>query len=75
MQLTILHVTARWDGDSRTWVAVSEDIPGLVTGAPSREALSTKLQHLVPACFSASGRTLPKEYDIDITYENAEGRA
>lgn len=73
MASTVFHVSAKWDRDGRTWVAISDDIPGLVTGAPSKDALSEKLTHLVPACFSVSGKALPPDlrYEILVDYEEA----
>ena len=34
-----LLVTAQWDDEAKVWVATSQDIPGLVTEAPSLDAL------------------------------------
>jgi predicted RNase H-like HicB family nuclease len=42
------HVTAEWDADSRVWVASSEDVPGLATGADTFETLVEKLKVAVP---------------------------
>jgi len=44
----VLFVFATWDGEAKVWVAESEDIPGLVTEAPTTEALLAKLRTLVP---------------------------
>ena len=41
-----LQVTAKWHED--TWVATSEDIPGLVTEASTLEELSENLEIIVP---------------------------
>jgi len=42
--VTTYHVTAEWDDDARVWVASSEDVPGLATGADTFEDLVEKLK-------------------------------
>lgn len=42
------HVRADWDNEAQVWVAVSEDVPGLATEAPTIEALVAKLEVMVP---------------------------
>ena len=46
-------------------MATSEDIPGLATESDTLEALSTKLQHLVPELLHANG----VEVDDEVSYE------
>ena len=41
-------VTATWDDEANVWVAESNDVPGLVTEAPTLEALQAKIRVLVP---------------------------
>jgi uncharacterized protein DUF1902 len=41
-------VTATWDDEAKVWVAESEDVLGLVTEAPTLEALQAKIRVLVP---------------------------
>ena len=48
-------VRAEWDAESSTWVATSEDVPGLVTGADTLEELVEKLRVLVPEMLEANG--------------------
>jgi len=43
-----LLVRATWDDEARVWVAESDDVPGLVTEAPTTEQLLGKLRVLVP---------------------------
>lgn len=43
-----IHVHALWDDEANVFVATSEDVPGLVTEAPTLEALVTKLQTMIP---------------------------
>lgn len=40
---TMLEIRAEWDDEAQVWVATSDDVPGLVTEAPSIEALVERL--------------------------------
>jgi hypothetical protein len=46
-QLTC-NVEAFWDPEVKVWVATSEDVPGLVTEAPTIELLTEKLRVMIP---------------------------
>jgi len=46
--MRIFDVLAEWDNEARVWVATSDDIPGLVTEAESKEQLVARLRVLVP---------------------------
>ena len=48
-------VSATWDDEAKVWVAESDDVPGLVTEAPTEEALLKKLEALVPELLEANG--------------------
>jgi predicted RNase H-like HicB family nuclease len=48
-------VRADWDEESGTWVAEGTDVPGLVTGADTFEALMEKLRVMVPEMLEANG--------------------
>ncbi len=48
-------VRAEWDADAGVWVATSDDVPGLVTEAPTIEALDAKLKTMVPELLEANG--------------------
>jgi predicted RNase H-like HicB family nuclease len=54
MQKT-LFIRAEWDDEAEVWVATSDDVPGLATEADTIEALSIKLQSLVPELLEANG--------------------
>ena len=49
------RVTAEWDNEAAVWVATSDDVPGLVTEADTLEALSAKLNVMVPELLDANG--------------------
>jgi predicted RNase H-like HicB family nuclease len=49
------HVTAEWDEEAQVWVASSEDVPGLATGADTLEALIEKLKIVIPELLIENG--------------------
>lgn len=51
----IYFVRAEWDDEAAVWVATSDDVPGLATEADTLEALSAKLEVLVPELLNANG--------------------
>ena len=51
----VYHVHAAWDAEAEAWVATSDDVPGLVTGADTLEALVEKLRVLVPEMLEVNG--------------------
>jgi predicted RNase H-like HicB family nuclease len=48
MSERIYVVRADWDAEAKVWVAYSDDIPGLATGADTLEDLVEKLKVVVP---------------------------
>ena len=50
-----LVVHAIWDDDAHVWVATSEDVPGLVTEAPTWDKLIPKLKVMIPELLDANG--------------------
>lgn len=51
----LLFIRAEWDSDAEVWVATSDDVPGLATEADTLEALSAKLDVMVPELLDANG--------------------
>lgn len=49
------HVTAEWDDDAKVWVASSDDVPGLATGADTFEELIEKLKVVIPELLVENG--------------------
>jgi predicted RNase H-like HicB family nuclease len=41
-------VTAFWDAEAHIWVAESDDVPGLATGAATLDELVDKLNAMIP---------------------------
>ena len=48
-------INAEWDGEASVWVASSDDVPGLATGADTIEALIEKLKVIVPELLDENG--------------------
>jgi predicted RNase H-like HicB family nuclease len=48
MSFRPLEVTATWDSEAKVWVAESDQIPGLVTEAATKEEMIRKLGELIP---------------------------
>ncbi|MNL30849.1 hypothetical protein D3C87_1526090 [compost metagenome] len=48
-------VTAQWDAEAGVWVATSDDIPGLVTEAPSLDALYAHVLDVAPELLDENG--------------------
>jgi len=53
--MPLYHVTAEWDDEGQVWVASSEDVPGLATGADTFEALVQKLKVVIPELLVENG--------------------
>lgn len=51
----VLFIRAEWDAEAGVWVAMSDDVPGLATEAETLEALSAKLEIMVPELLNANG--------------------
>ena len=53
--MTPYRVTVEWDEEARVWVASSEDVPGLATGADTFEDLIEKLKIVIPELLVENG--------------------
>jgi predicted RNase H-like HicB family nuclease len=53
--MPIYHVNAEWDEEASVWVASSEDVPGLATGADTVESLIEKLKIVIPELLEENG--------------------
>ena len=49
-----INVEAFWDEEAKVWVASSDDVPGLITEAPTMELLMQKIRVLIPELFRAN---------------------
>ncbi len=57
------RVMVEWDEDAKVWVASSDDVPGLATGADDFEDLIEKLTVVIPELLFENGM-LPGPSDI-----------
>lgn len=62
----ILFIHAEWDEEACVWVATSNDIPGLATEAGTVEALSKKLEQMVPELLEANGCLPSREVPFEL---------
>lgn len=49
------RIIVEWDEDAQVWVASSEDVPGLATGADTFEDLIAKLKIVIPELLVENG--------------------
>lgn len=70
-----ITVNAFWDDEAKYWVAESDDVPGLATGATTLEELLSKLKVMIPELLelNASPRLgdLPISLKADYTFRQA----
>jgi predicted RNase H-like HicB family nuclease len=55
IDVTPYRVTVEWDEEAKVWVASSEDVPGLATGADTFEDLIEKLKIVIPELLVENG--------------------
>jgi predicted RNase H-like HicB family nuclease len=61
-------VQCSWDPEAEVWVATSDEVPGLATGADTLDALIDKLKVVIPELLEANGLIAPDEIgDIPFT--------
>ncbi|MGA3309322.1 MAG: DUF1902 domain-containing protein [Xanthobacteraceae bacterium] len=53
--MTPYRVIVEWDEEAQVWVASSEDVPGLATGADTFEELIEKLKIVIPELLVENG--------------------
>jgi Domain of unknown function (DUF1902) len=54
-------VDAFWDSEALTWVAIGDDVPGLVTEASTIEVLTQKFPEIIPELIRLN-KILPNDY-------------
>jgi predicted RNase H-like HicB family nuclease len=74
MLSSALIVRATWDSEAEVWVAVSPDLPGLVTESASLEDLRAKLKTMIPDLLEARGELAdgPAEIPLVLLTEQVE---
>ena len=61
-------VNAIWDDEAKVWVAESDDVPGLATGADTLEALIEKLRVVIPELLEANGVLTTQEAGEELPF-------
>jgi hypothetical protein len=65
MQKTYV-VHAQWDSQAHVWVATSEDVVGLATEAQTIEALTQKLEVMVPELLQLNSEVVACEIAFEL---------
>ena len=65
MKPSLIVIRATWDDEASVWVAESDDI-GLVTEAPTMEALRQKVPQMIIDLLECEGET--GSFDIPVEY-------
>jgi predicted RNase H-like HicB family nuclease len=63
----VYTVHCTWDPEAGVWVAASDDVPGLATGADTLDGLVEKLKVLIPELLEANG-LLPVDHPGTIPF-------
>jgi predicted RNase H-like HicB family nuclease len=58
------NVKAEWDEEAGVWVASSDEVPGLATGADTFEALIEKLRAVIPELLEENGLLAADTEDV-----------
>jgi len=69
--MTAVTIKATWDSEAEVWLAESEDVPGLATGAETMEGLIDKLKVAIPEMLSENG--IP--FEADLLFKIEAGRS
>ena len=71
----VYQVLAQWDSEAGTWVAESDDVPGLVAEAESPNLLREKLLVLIPELLELNGvlekNAGPVQFSVRYQYEDS----
>lgn len=63
----VYTVHCTWDPEAAVWVATSDDVPGLATGADTLDGLVEKLKVVIPELLEAN-RLLPTDHSGAIPF-------
>jgi predicted RNase H-like HicB family nuclease len=67
-----LRVTVDWDPEARVWVAESDQVPGLATGADTLEELIEKLKVVIPELLTENGIRFDESLAFVVEAERVE---
>lgn len=65
----MIEVRAEWDDEAQVWVATSDDVPGLVTEAPTIEALVERLRAIIPELMELNRGIVGQRFEFHVIGE------
>ncbi len=65
----MLEIRAEWDDEGQVWIATSDDIPGLVTEAPTIEDLVERLRVIIPELMELNRGIVGQLFEFRVTGE------
>ncbi len=65
----MIEIRAEWDDEARVWYATSDDVPGLVTEAPTIEALVERLRAIIPELMELNRGIVGQSFKFHVTGE------
>jgi len=66
----VVHAT--WDAEGKVWLAESDDVPGLATGADTLEQLVEKMKVAIPELLEENGLVSAGPLPFEIKAERSE---
>jgi predicted RNase H-like HicB family nuclease len=66
METQTYTVRADWDAEASVWVALSDDVPGLVAEGATQETLVEKLTGLIPELLELNHLSIDRTRPIEI---------
>lgn len=69
VQDMLYRINAEWNLEDRCWIATSDDLPGLVTGADSLDELVSRLRVIIPDFLEVLGN--PTEH-VEFVLQTSE---
>jgi hypothetical protein len=64
-----INIQARWDGESSVWIAISNDVPGLVVEADSWPAMIHEVRSVLPDLMDLSEQA---QKQLSLTFKAEE---
>jgi hypothetical protein len=64
-----ITINARWDAEANVWIAVSEDVPGLVVEADTWPAMIEEVRLVLPDLLELSGK---RSDNLSLTFRAEE---
>ena len=72
MTVKPFFIRAEWDEEASVWVAMSDDVPGLVTEEATMGGLIEKLKVIIPDVPEANGVQIDQEVPFELLTRRLE---